>query len=348
MGTRRTAHATGRAITGLILAGGLACGVTGLAGAAPRPSVRAAQSIVNADQARYDMAAQRYDEASTQLIAARDRLAQVSSAVAADLARYAAARRQVAAIAAASYEGPGTTSLAGLFTASDPGLMLSMASVITELVGARTAQAQSFLTAARQLASVQRQRQSYESGIRVLVSQRAASEDSARQALEQETAVLASLTARQRAAVQQQAIGGLPARAITAPTAPGGTYGGPASTQGGKAVAFAYAQLGCRYVYGATGPCGGGFDCSGLVQAAWAAAGVTIPRDTYSQWAALPHISMSGLQPGDLIYYSGIGHVAMYVGGGYIIDAPRTGLTVEKIPRGTPWYAGHANGAVRP
>ena len=47
---------------------------------------------------------------------------------------------------------------------------------------------------------------------------------------------------------------------------------------------------------------------------AWASAGVTIPRDTYEQWAALPHISESDIQPGDLLYYNGIGHVAMYVG----------------------------------
>ena len=60
----------------------------------------------------------------------------------------------------------------------------------------------------------------------------------------------------------------------------------PTNTNAGQAVAFAYNQLGCAYVYGATGPCSNGFDCSGLVMAAWASAGVSIPRDTYSQWAA--------------------------------------------------------------
>jgi len=122
------------------------------------------------------------------------------------------------------------------------------------------------------------------------------------------------------------------------------TYTGPTNTQAGEAVAFAYAQLGKPYQWGATGP--GAYDCSGLVQAAWAAAGVSIPRVTYDQWAALPHISASSLQPGDLVYYEGEGHVAMYVGGGYIIDAPRTGLTVEKVPM-TGWYA-NFDGAVRP
>src|SRR6202044_3798807 len=110
-------------------------------------------------------------------------------------------------------------------------------------------------------------------------------------------------------------------------------YTGPTGTQADKAVAFAYAQLGKPYVYGATGP--SSYDCSGLTQAAWAAAGVSIPRTTYEQWAALPHIPLSELQPGDLIYYNGESHTAIYVGGGYIIDAPHTGASVEKIPEST-------------
>jgi len=75
---------------------------------------------------------------------------------------------------------------------------------------------------------------------------------------------------------------------------------------------------------------------------------VSIPRDTYEQWAALPHIAMSSLQPGDLLYYNGIGHVAMYVGNGYIIDAPSPGMSVEKISMNTSWYASTLDGAARP
>ena len=90
------------------------------------------------------------------------------------------------------------------------------------------------------------------------------------------------------------------------------------------------------------------YDCSGLAQAAWAAAGVAIPRDTYEQWAALPHIATSAIQPGDLLYYDGEGHVAMYVGDGYIIDAPQTGMNVQKLPMNTGWYASTFDGAVRP
>jgi cell wall-associated NlpC family hydrolase len=123
----------------------------------------------------------------------------------------------------------------------------------------------------------------------------------------------------------------------------------PASgSQANEAVAFAYKQLGCPYVYGATGPCSDGFDCSGLVMSAWASAGVAIPRDTYEQWAALTHIPMSDLEPGDLIYFNGESHVGMYVGDGYLIDAPQPGMNVEKVSLSESWYAENEDGAVRP
>jgi NlpC/P60 family len=104
------------------------------------------------------------------------------------------------------------------------------------------------------------------------------------------------------------------------------------SSRAGQAVRFAYDQIGCPYVYGATGPCGSGFDCSGLVMAAWRSAGVSIPRTTYEQWAALEHVSRSSLQPGDIVFGNGFGHAMLYVGGGYVIQAPHSGASVEKTP----------------
>jgi cell wall-associated NlpC family hydrolase len=81
---------------------------------------------------------------------------------------------------------------------------------------------------------------------------------------------------------------------------------------------------------------------------AWAAAGVTIPRDTYEQWAALPHIPVADIKPGDLLYYNGIGHVAMYVGDDMIIDAPTPGEVVRELPMDTSWYADNLDGAAVP
>jgi cell wall-associated NlpC family hydrolase len=118
----------------------------------------------------------------------------------------------------------------------------------------------------------------------------------------------------------------------------------PVVSGAGAAVAFAYSHIGCPYVYGGTGPCGSGYDCSGFVQAAWASAGVSIPRDTYGQWAGLQHISASELAPGDLVFGNGFGHVMLYVGNGYVIHAPHTGANVEKMPLS---YAGPIGGYAR-
>jgi cell wall-associated NlpC family hydrolase len=100
-----------------------------------------------------------------------------------------------------------------------------------------------------------------------------------------------------------------------------------ASGRAKKAIAFASAQLGDPYVYGGTGP--NGWDCSGLVQAAWRAAGVSLPRVVGPQYSATKHISMSQLQPGDLVFYASMSHVGMYIGHGKVIHAPHPGRSVE-------------------
>jgi cell wall-associated NlpC family hydrolase len=93
-------------------------------------------------------------------------------------------------------------------------------------------------------------------------------------------------------------------------------------------VAFAYDQLGDDYVYGADGP--DEWDCSGLTQGAWGAAGVSLSHNTEMQWNETARISRDELQPGDLVFYNGLSHVAIYIGGGEIIHAPNS-TTVVKI-----------------
>lgn len=95
-----------------------------------------------------------------------------------------------------------------------------------------------------------------------------------------------------------------------------------------KAVSAAYAELGKPYVYGATGP--DDFDCSGLTQHVWAAAGVALPRTSEEQADIGANIPVSQIQPGDLvIYFAGRTHVGLYVGHGMVIHAPRPGSVVQ-------------------
>ncbi|MFI9806610.1 C40 family peptidase [Streptomyces sp. NPDC052301] len=109
---------------------------------------------------------------------------------------------------------------------------------------------------------------------------------------------------------------------------------GKASAQGEKAVTFATGQLGKPYVWGAEGP--DSFDCSGLTSQAWAAAGHPIPRTSQEQWKQLKHVDVKDMRPGDLIiYFDDASHVAMYVGDGAIIHAPRPGRTVTVAGAGS-------------
>lgn len=109
---------------------------------------------------------------------------------------------------------------------------------------------------------------------------------------------------------------------------------GKASAQDRKAVAFATAQLGKPYIWGAEGP--DSFDCSGLTSQAWAKAGHPIPRTSQEQWKQLPHVPVEDMRPGDLIiYFADATHVAMYIGDGRIIHAPRPGRTVTVAGAGT-------------
>nr|WSY53762.1 NlpC/P60 family protein [Streptomyces sp. NBC_00886] len=102
---------------------------------------------------------------------------------------------------------------------------------------------------------------------------------------------------------------------------------GKASAEGKAAVAYATAQLGKPYEWGAEGP--SSYDCSGLTSQAWASAGDPIPRTSQEQWKQLQHVDVKDMRPGDLIiYFDDASHVALYIGDGAIIHAPRPGRTV--------------------
>ncbi|MET9961067.1 NlpC/P60 family protein [Streptomyces sp. NPDC006326] len=107
-----------------------------------------------------------------------------------------------------------------------------------------------------------------------------------------------------------------------------------ASESGRKAVQFASAQIGKPYVWGAQGP--GAFDCSGLTSQAWLSAGKAIPRTSQEQLRLLPKVALKDMRPGDLIiYFDDASHVALYVGDGAIIHAPRPGRNVTLAGAGS-------------
>jgi len=159
---------------------------------------------------------------------------------------------------------------------------------------------------------------------------------------EQQKAALATTEAKQTAQAKELAgrkkkiqsdlkkLMELRRKAYGSATSPGSRYTGsipdlPGSA--GVAVDFAYRAIGSPYVWAGEGP---GYDCSGLTLTAWRAAGKSLPHNAAMQWNVVVHISRSQLRAGDLVFYNGLQHVGIYIGGNEIIHAPTFGESVQR------------------
>ena len=327
-------------MAGSVLAVGLVVSVCSVAAAAPQPTIAQVQHRLNQLNTQADQVGQQYDQAMQELASANQRLTLVNREAARYQQRFQSMRVAIAQIAATAYEEGNLTSPAALLTSGDPQQILNQSSILLELSANNSAAMNQFLAAARQLTGAQQSARRVEAGMVTLKDNLANRKRSLAKLRAQQETLLAQLTPVQQAAASP---GGQTTTTTTSTTPP--SYKGPTSTQAGKAVAFAYAQIGKPYEWGATGP--SSFDCSGLTMSAWAAAGVSIPRISYDQMSELPSVSTSALQPGDILGFAGNSHVGIYVGGGYLIDAPQTGEDVEKVAL-SGWYQSELDGAVRP
>ncbi len=164
----------------------------------------------------------------------------------------------------------------------------------------------------------------------LVVQQQAAQAEAARQAAV--AAFNQKVEAAQQAAAASQASSGVASSGNGSANATLTAAANPPPVPSGAAGAIqaAESQIGVEYVWGGETP-GIGFDCSGLVQWAYARAGISLPRTSGAQYAATTHIALADIAPGDLLFYGpgGSEHVAMYVGSGEMIEAPQTGFTVH-------------------
>ncbi|MFI8530708.1 NlpC/P60 family protein [Streptomyces aquilus] len=163
------------------------------------------------------------------------------------------------------------------------------------------------------------------SAARELLSQLTAEEKARLAAIEkkkqEEAARKAAELAEQQKAAEQ--------KASPSPSETTQTTDSSYATKADKALAFARAQVGKPYVWGATGP--ESYDCSGLTQAAWNAAGISLPRTTYDQVNFGTTVSLANAQPGDLVFfYDDVSHVGLYIGNGMMIHAPKPGAYVRE------------------
>ncbi|MFE5299771.1 NlpC/P60 family protein [Streptomyces sp. NPDC056632] len=309
--------------------------------AAPRPTPAQVKAEVDRLYEEAEVATEKYNGAKEQADrawAAFDRLRDESARRTDRLNR---SRESLGAFAAAQYRSGGLDPAIRLALTSDPDQYLERAA-LAEKAGDR--QAAAVAAVRRELTAVRQLRGEAEGRLRELRTHEAElrrQKATVQGKLTAARTLLARLTAEERAryeaavAAGAHDAAGAPGSSGTADRAdrdslPRGPITAP-TTRAAEAIAFARAQLGKPYVWGATGP--SAFDCSGLTQASWRAAGVSLPRTTYTQINAGRRVSRSELAPGDLVFfYSGISHVGLYIGGGQMIHAPRPGAPVRIAP----------------
>jgi cell wall-associated NlpC family hydrolase len=326
---------------GLLAVGALVISIISgvAASAAPQPTVSQVQARLNQLNTKFEQLVQQFDQVQQELTSASQRLALVNKQEGRYLSRFSTIRRQVAQIAATAYKTGQLTSPEVLLTSGNPQQILNQVSILTELSSANAATMSEFLAAARQLTGAQQAALRTKEAKAALRAKLASEKSTLQKLIAQQQSLLAQLTPQQRQ--------GTGPGSSSKPQPPTNHNPPPPSGHGAAAaVAFARSQIGCPYVFGGTGPCNQGYDCSGLTQAAWAAAGVSIPRTSYEQ-AGLPSVPVSDLQPGDIMEFNGDGHVAIYVGNNMLIDAPHSGLNVEEVAF-SGWYQQTFDGAVRP
>jgi cell wall-associated NlpC family hydrolase len=204
----------------------------------------------------------------------------------------------------------------------------AMASSNTE-VGTATQQTDALSTLADQRAALQAQAQLGQARILGLLGERQAQLDSANALV---LHLVAAEQARAEAAAAAAAAGTLGTDPVAPAVLPPGT---PAAVV--TAVSAARSVLGDPYQWGGTGPTS--WDCSGLTQWAYGQSGLQLPRTAAEQWTSGSHPVLTELLPGDLLFWAtnpvdpaSIHHVALYLGGGYMIEAPHPGAFVQLVP----------------
>jgi len=328
-----------RTLAGLLastLAGALALSLTLVATspaqADPSPSLAQVRRQVDVLHHQAEQATERYNTARVELTESNRRLEAVRNRYDRQQQAVGTMREVVGRIAATAYKNGAIDASVALILSEDPTEFLRQAAAMTQLSRQQAAMLRRMSSARLQLAQ-DRKAVRQERGRAVRLKATLADE---KRSIERKLAsarnLLGRLEADQRARLAaEQRRANLQADRASRGSRDGGstpTYDGPASGRAAVAVQTAYAQLGDPYVWGAAGP--SSFDCSGLTMYAWRAAGVSLPHSSSAQYSAVRHVSMSELQPGDLVfYYSPISHVAIYIGGGKVIDAPYPGLSVH-------------------
>jgi cell wall-associated NlpC family hydrolase len=339
---------------------GVVLQATGPSIAAPTASdVAKARSRAQTLNQEFGLAVERYNQAAGRLAQTQQQLAAAKAAMDAAQAKASAARAQLTSRAVSAYTDMGSQLDALLGSGSLTQLtdrleyLGALSQSDADLAAQADAAAQEAAWAAQRYATIQQQERdtlaqlaSQRAHIQQLAQQAQAYYENTNQRRQDYLKALAAQRAQARAQARAEAQQQQQQQQAPTPTIPT-TTPLPPSAGAAAAIAAAKSVLGVQYVFAAADP-SIGFDCSGLTMWAWAHAGVSLPHSAAEQYAVLPHVALSDLQPGDLIFfYSPISHVAMYLGGGLIIHATHPGpggeVHIESLsPIWTPLIVGAA------
>ncbi|MFF4738712.1 NlpC/P60 family protein [Streptomyces sp. NPDC001262] len=302
----------------------------------PAPSLEDVHKQVETLYRQAEVATDAYNAASAQQRLQEKNVADIARALTEAQQRLDRLKNQAGALARAQYRNGGMSPQAQLFFASSPGAFFDGVSLLRkgqqatrDLIAEQTA-ARAELDRYAKAADERRKRldadrREKEDAKKEVESRLSAAKELESRLQEKERERLRQLEEEQARQAQEKWLAGQ-----------GGvlTGSGATSSEGRQAVAFATAQIGKDYVWGAEGP--DTYDCSGLTLKAWAAAGRAIPRTSQEQWRQLPRVDVKDMRPGDLIiYFADASHVGMYVGDGMIVHAPRPGRQVTTTGAGS-------------
>ncbi|NRQ38908.1 NlpC/P60 family protein [Nonomuraea sp. NN258] len=303
----------------------------GTAAADPKPTIKQAKAKLAKLNDTADKVVDRYNTATEAYKKAKAKYTKLNARYEKKLETVANLRTLVITMAVDNYKlGSDVTTWPAMVGAEDPRYLLNGMALAGQLSQERAGRLAAF---DRENRGLKTERDNAEQAL--------SEADGERDKVEKERAEILKLIAKQK-----EILDDLGAYKRGDPNSPGIKYTGSASGNAGAVLRFAYAQVGKPYVYGGTGP--RGYDCSGLTQASWRAGGVSLPRTTWQQWAwgASRRVSLDALQPGDLIFSEGLGHVSIYAGGGKIVHAPQTGDVVKVVNLSD--YGRPLMGAIRP
>jgi cell wall-associated NlpC family hydrolase len=301
---------------------------TGAATPASPLSLHQVESRIAALNNRAEHITESFDSANTALATLQRKERITDALLSRDQSLLARVQRRVSAGASAAYRTGGLDPALSLVSSGSPQTFLDQAASLNEVAEYDANQVAYADAAQRAVAAAQAVHNAQVAQQRATVSTLTSEKSQIQGLLSQQNALLGRLKASQRAALaaHQNATTQHEVALRTSYNPP--AYNGAASGRAAIAIRYAYAQLGKPYQWAGAGP--DTFDCSGLTMRAWGAAGVGLPHSAAGQQAMLPSVSLSALEPGDLVFFGDPAfHVAIYIGNGEIIQAPHTGAVVE-------------------